>query len=148
MASIKISNRNTIEKNQRPSARPKTLADKTTDKGFKVWWDKKEGILREKPSGMINGACAKSMAAELLRVANTQPGRVLVLTDMSQGSSASSAARKIFAAELSNPKYAKHAFFGLTTFTRVLVSFIVRASGAKGVEYFATEAAALRWLKE
>ncbi|MDD4902313.1 MAG: STAS/SEC14 domain-containing protein [Patescibacteria group bacterium] len=114
---------------------------------FKIWWDEKEGILREKPSGEIDEACAKSMVEELLRAANARPGKILVLTDMSEGGSASSRARKIFAKELKNEKYAKHAFFGFTIFTKVLVSFIARSAGVKNVGYFATEREALKWLK-
>jgi UDP-N-acetylmuramyl pentapeptide synthase len=121
--------------------------DKPVDKEYTIWWDEKEEVLREKPCGDIDEAYAKSMSEELFKQANTKPGNVLVLTDMSDGGSATSAARKIFAEELKNKKYSKHAFFGLTTFTRILVSFIVRASGVQNVGYFPTEQEALKWLK-
>lgn len=130
--------------NQKPS----TFTKSSKDNKFKIWWDDKENILREKPSGNINETCAKNMVTELFKLANTKPGKVLVLTDMSEGGSASSAARKIFAEELKNEKFARHAFFGLTMFIRVLVSFIVHASGVNNVAYFKSEDKALKWLKE
>lgn len=115
---------------------------------LEIWWDEKEGVLREKPYGYIDEEYAKKEVEELLRVANSKPGKVLVLTDMTEGTSASSAARKVFSELLKNEKIAKHAFFGFTTLTRVLVSFIVKFSGAKNVGYFKTEEEALRWLKK
>jgi hypothetical protein len=35
----------------------------------------------------------------------------------------------------------------MSTLTRVIVSFIVRASGAENAMFFATEEEALKWLK-
>jgi hypothetical protein len=47
---------------------------------------------------------------------------------------------------LKSERIAKHAFVGMRTLTRVIVSFLIRASGAKNAMFFATEEA-LKWLK-
>jgi hypothetical protein len=48
---------------------------------------------------------------------------------------------------LKSDKIAQHAFVGMRTLTRVIVSFLTKASGAKNAMFFTTEEEALRWLK-
>ena len=86
--------------------------------------------------------------AEILEIAESRPGKVLVLNDLTEAGKASSGARKVFAQMLELDKFARHAFVGMRTLTRVIVSFLVRASGAEYARFFASEEEALKWLKE
>jgi hypothetical protein len=119
----------------------------TSEAAYQVWWDEKEGILRNRSTGDFEEEDARRQVAELLSVAQSRPGQVLVLNDLTQAGKASSGARKLYAQVLRSEEFAKHAFVGMRTVTRVIVSFIVRASGAENARFFATQEEALRWLK-
>jgi UDP-N-acetylmuramyl pentapeptide synthase len=120
----------------------------TSEERFQVWWDEKEGIIRNQSKGDFEEEDARKQMAEILRIAESRPGKVLVLNDLTEAGKASSGARKIYAQMLKSEEIAKHAFVGMRTLTRVIVSFIVRASGAKNAMFFATEEEALKWLRE
>jgi len=114
---------------------------------FKIWWDEKEGIIRNQSKGDFEEEDARTQMAELLRIAESKPGKVLVLNDLTEAGKASSGARKVFVQMLKSEEFAKHAFVGMRTLTRVIVSFLVRASGAKNAMFFGTEEEAMKWLK-
>jgi UDP-N-acetylmuramyl pentapeptide synthase len=118
-----------------------------TDEKFQVWWDEKEGIIRNKSRGDFEEEDAKKQMAELVEIVESKSGKVLVLNDLTEAGKASSGARKVYAQMLKSEGIAKHAFVGMSTLTRVIVSFIVRASGAENAMFFATEEEALKWLK-
>jgi hypothetical protein len=80
----------------------------TSEEKFKVWWDEKEGIIRNVSRGDFEQEDAKMLKSD---------------------------------------KIAQHAFVGMRTLTRVIVSFLTKASGAKNAMFFTTEEEALRWLK-
>jgi hypothetical protein len=115
---------------------------------FNVWWDETEGIIRNKSLGDFAEEDAKRQTAEILRIAESKPGKVLVLNDLTEASKASSGARKVFARLLQSDRIARHAFVGMRILTRVTVSFLIRASGAENVMFFVTEEAAIQWLRE
>ena len=115
---------------------------------FQVWWDEKEKIIRNKSQGDFKEEDAKRQMMEILRIVASKPGQVLVLNDLTAAGKASSGARKIFAQLLQSDRIARHAFVGMRTLTRVIVSFLVRASGAENAMFFATEEQALKWLRE
>jgi hypothetical protein len=85
--------------------------------------------------------------AEILEIAERRLGKVLVLNDLTEAGKASSGARKVYAELLESDRIAKHAFVGMSTLTRAIVSFLVRASGAENARFFTTEEEALKWLK-
>jgi hypothetical protein len=114
---------------------------------FRVWWAEGEGILRNKSWGDFNEEDARMQIAQILRVAEGMPGKVLVLNDLTEAGKASSGARKLYAEMLKSERIAKHAFVGMRTLTRVIVSFLTRASGAGNIMFFATEEEAIQWLK-
>jgi UDP-N-acetylmuramyl pentapeptide synthase len=114
---------------------------------FKVWWDEKEDIIRNQSRGDFEAEDAKAQMAEILGIAESKSGKVLVLNDMTEAGKASSGARRVYAQMLKSEKIAKHAFVGMRTLTRVIVSFLTKASGAKNAMFFATEEEALKWLK-
>jgi hypothetical protein len=119
-----------------------------TEEKFQVWWDEKEGIIRNVSWGDREERDAKREAGEILEVAESRPGKVLILVDLSQSGRASSGARKVYSDLLRSEKFARVAYFGLKTVTRVIVSFIMNFAGVKNAKYFASEEEALRWLKE
>ncbi|MBL7164427.1 MAG: hypothetical protein ISS57_17720 [Anaerolineales bacterium] len=115
---------------------------------FEVWWDEEDNVIWNKSWGDFEEEHARKQTAEIMAVAEMVPGKVSVLNDMAEAGKASSGARKVYAQTLKSEKIAKHAFVGMGTLTRVIVSFLLRASGAENASFFATEEEALRWLKE
>ena len=114
---------------------------------FKVWWDEENGILINKSWGDFEEEDAKNQATEILRMTESKPGKILSLNDMRDAGKASSAARKIYSKLMKNEKVAKHAFLGMRTLTKVIVSFIMKASGVNNIKFFSNEAEAVNWLK-
>ena len=114
---------------------------------FRVWWDEEEGIIRNRSQGDFDEGDARSQMAAILEIAESRPGKVLVLNDLTEAGKASSGARKAYIQMLESDKVARHAFVGMGTLTRVIVSFLVRASGAENARFFASEEEALKWLK-
>ena len=114
---------------------------------FKVWWDEKHGIIRNQSQGDFDEGDATRQVAAILEIAEAETGKVLVLNDLAQAGKASSGARKVYAGVLKSEQIAKHAFVGMRTLTRGIVSFVMRASGAKNAMFFETEEEAMRWLK-
>ena len=115
---------------------------------YKVWWDEKEGIIRQKAWGDFEEKDAKAQSIQINNIINSQSGKVLVLNDLSESGKASSQARKIYSEMMKNEKVKKHAFVGMKIMTKVIVSFIINFSGAKNVRLFNTEEEAIKWLKE
>jgi UDP-N-acetylmuramyl pentapeptide synthase len=114
---------------------------------FRVWWDDREGIIRSESRGDFEEGDARRQIAEIHRIAESKPGRALVLNDMTEAGKASSGARKVYAQMLNSEEIAKHAFVGMRTLTRVIVAFLLGASGAGNAMFFATEKEAIKWLK-
>lgn len=115
---------------------------------YKVWWDKKEGIIRNKAWGDFDEQDAKDQSNEIIQLINSRDGKLCLLNDLTDAGTASSGARKIYSSLLKNDKIKKRAFVGMKIVTRVIVSFIMNFSGVKNARYFATEKEALTWLKE
>ena len=120
----------------------------TSEQKFRVWRNGEEGIIRTKSQGDFEEADARRQMAEILEIAGSRPGQVLLLNDLTEAGKASSGARKVFAQLLQSDRIARHAFVGMRTLTRVIVSFLVRASGAENAMFFVTEEEALKWLRE
>ena len=114
---------------------------------FRVWWDEQKGIIRNKSQGDFEEEDARKQMTEILTIAKSRSGKVLILNDLTEAGKASSGARKVYVQMLKSEEFAKHAFVGMSTLTRVIVSFLARASGAKNAMFFATEEEAMRWLK-
>jgi UDP-N-acetylmuramyl pentapeptide synthase len=115
---------------------------------FQVCWDEKEGVIRNRSQGDFEEADARRQMAEILEIAESRPGKALVLNDLTEAGKASSGARKVYAQMLKSDKIARHAFVGMRTLTRIIVSFLVRAVGAENARFFASEEEALKWLRE
>jgi UDP-N-acetylmuramyl pentapeptide synthase len=117
-------------------------------KKFRVWWDQKERIIRNKAWGDFDEQDAQAHAEQIINLINIHPGKVAILNDMTEAGKASSRARKIFVNLIKNKKLRKHAFVGKKTVPRVVVSFIINFAGVKNARYFSTENEALKWLKQ
>lgn len=115
---------------------------------YKVWWDEKEGIIRCKYLGDFIEEDAKKYFSAVVKIAENEPGKALILNDMTTSGTASSGARKQFAELMKSDRFAKHAFWGANITTRVALSFVVAFSKVKNVKIFDTEEKALWWLKE
>jgi hypothetical protein len=117
-------------------------------KKFRIWWDQKEKIIRNKAWGDFDEQDAQAHAIQTIKFVNSLPGRVTVLNDLSEAGKASSRARKIYVDLIKNDKFAKQAFVVNKTLTRVTVSFIMSFARIKNAKYFKTENEALKWLKK
>ena len=120
----------------------------TGEKKIKVWWDEKNGIIRNKTWGDFGKEDAQRLSSALLKLIESRPGQVLILNDLTEAGNASYEARKIFADMFKNERIKRRAFVGMKTLTKVIVSFIMNFSSSKNVKFFDTEEAALSWLKE
>jgi len=70
----------------------------------------------------------------------------LALIDIQRSTQFPSAARKIWADFLKNPRIKKAAIFGGNIFVRTLASFVIAAVGKKNIKFFSTEREAFDWL--
>jgi hypothetical protein len=70
-----------------------------------------------------------------------------VLHDSSRSGKFTSRARKAILTFFADPRIGKIAVTGARPYTRVLLSFLNRASGRKNMRLFATEQEALAWIK-
>lgn len=115
---------------------------------FKVWWDEEKQIIRAKFWGDQDEDSAQGALEEIQRIVKGKPDENLLLIDLTEAGSASSAARQKFVeiAKVENIK--KEATFGANTVARIVTSFVVRFSGVTNHKMFATEEEALKWLKE
>jgi hypothetical protein len=90
---------------------------------------------------------ARSQAEEIVRLVVSRSEKVSILNELTESGKASSKARKIFADVMNVENIERQAFVGMKTFTRVIVSFIIKFSGVTNARYFTTEQAALKWVK-
>lgn len=108
-----------------------------------------DGILRLAFIGDVKKedieAYVKDMAPFLEAAAEAEP--VLILSDSSRTGKMSSAARKVFAGRIRDPRVRKVAVVGADRYIRVLVGFINKISKRDNLHFFGAEEEALAWLK-
>lgn len=75
------------------------------------------------------------------------PLRTLTVADQS-GAKLSSKTRKAFADLNNDHRLGKAATVGINRYTRVLVGFVLKATGRDNIRFFDTEESALAWLRE
>jgi len=75
------------------------------------------------------------------------PLRTLTIADQS-GKKLSSQVRKAFADLNLDPRLGKSATVGTNRYIRVLVGFVLKATGRDNIRFFETEEQALAWLRE
>lgn len=121
---------------------------KEKNEKYKIWWDEEHQIIRNQSEGDFEDVDAKDQIIAIHKLADSIPGKVAVLNDLTNAGTASSGARKTYAETMKSDKISKHAFLGMRTMTRVIVSFIMKASGVKNTKFFDNKEDAIRWLKE
>lgn len=89
----------------------------------------------------------RDFAVYLDAVAFEAPLRTLTMADQS-GIKLSSKTRKAFADLNLDPRLGKSATVGMNRYTRVLVGFVLKATGRDNIRFFDTEEKALAWLRE
>lgn len=75
------------------------------------------------------------------------PLRTLTVAGQS-GIKLSPKVRKAFADLNADPRLGKAATIGIDRYTRVLIGFVLKATGRDNIHFFDTEAKALAWLRE
>jgi hypothetical protein len=111
-----------------------------------------DGILRINFAG---GALERDEVDDFLRDFNLYLGaatpeaplRTLTIADQS-GMKLSSRVRKAFSDLNSDPHLGKAATIGMDRYTRVLVGFVLKATGRDNIRLFEREEEALAWLRE
>ncbi len=111
-----------------------------------------DGILRV---GFLGGTLERDEVDDFVRdfhvyldVATPEaPLRTLTIADQS-GAKLSSKTRKAFADLNADPRLGKSATVGIDRYTRVLVGFVLKATGRDNIRFFDTEEKALTWLRE
>lgn len=92
---------------------------------------------------------AQKFIEELNKVLETVEGKAKILCDASKaGFGPTPQALHVYTELFKSPKIGKSAVFGLSSPNRVLVSFLLGASGKKDLKVFATKEEAVKWLKE
>ena len=116
---------------------------------YKIWWDENDGMVKGVIlSGNINERQSDKLKGQIFRIISQHSGGVLGLVDISKVSSnAPAGSRKVFAEILKHPGIKKIAFFGASAVARVVISFVIIASGHKNAKFFATEEESIKWLK-
>lgn len=115
---------------------------------YQIIWDKKRKIARAKAIGVLDKTAAVGIMAETEKIAKDHGDQINWLIDLRQMNKATSKARKILVKASSHPSIRRYAFFGASTFIRVVANFIISAAGQKNARHFANEKDAINWIKE
>lgn len=108
-----------------------------------------DGIIRVISVGDQTAEEMIEVRKAVLELCKKVPGKIKILNDLSKMGKSLLGSRTEAVKSIKLEKVGKVANFGGGTSTRIIASFIVRASGMdKKVKYFETEAEALKWLKE
>lgn len=84
---------------------------------------------------------------EPLLVAATEDNPVLALVDGTRSSRFTAGARKVFLELNKSFRIGKAAIWGADRYTRVLASFVLKATGRGNIHFTETEEEAVAWLK-
>jgi len=120
-----------------------------TEYKFKIW-KKDEGIISIKTwEKEWLEEDAIRFKKELFEILDKTEGKAKILGDASgAGFGPTFKARKIYTEIIKSPKIGKAAIFGLNRSNKVIVSFLLKASGKNDLKVFSNEEEALKWLKE
>ena len=104
---------------------------------------REDGILKI----VFEGALERNELEHYLESATPEaPLRTLTTTDQ-VGQKVSSVVRKAFANLNADPRLGKSATVGLDRYLRVLVGFVLKATGRNNIRFFDSEELAVVWLK-
>ena len=110
---------------------------------------RKDGILRIAFIGDVDDKDMEAYNEDLVPYieAATPEKPLLTLADSARSGKFSSAARKSFLSQNNDPRIGKAAVIGASRYTRVLASFVLKATGRGNVRFFDSEEQAVAWLK-
>jgi hypothetical protein len=97
---------------------------------------------------VLDEQTAEWIRQQTIKMAEEHGDELDWLVDLSQMTKATSKARKILAEVSGHPSINKYAFVGASVFIRTVANFVAASAGQKNTRHFATEADALRWIKE
>jgi hypothetical protein len=119
---------------------------------FKVWWDNKEKIGRVSIIGVVDLELTKKIIDGVIknRIQMGKGKKIDWLIEVKNVKNAilSTQIRRTIAETMKTRTFGKVAVIGASTIIKLIVQFIMIASGKKNVRLFSTEKEALRWLKE
>ncbi len=122
------------------------------NKKFKLWWDDKEKLCRFKMGRdvlLVDEKLSQDIYDDAVLFIKSRPEKnVNLLVDVSKSKPKDARVRKILAKTMSLPKLNKVAFLSEGKVQRIIVNFVVKASGKKKVRQFETEKEALEWLNK
>ncbi len=113
---------------------------------YHIWWDEELGLARGQAFSLFDIEDAIGIVEETERIANERGTGIDWLVDLTQLTSITSPARKKLTEAIGHPSIRKFAFFGASTFVRVVVNFMSKATGKTHTRHFTTEASALEWI--
>ncbi len=119
-----------------------------TQAKWKVWWDEENKIGRIKMEGNSDDETPIELFDKLDEINSKIPGKTSWLVDPGNIRPSSRFRKMIAERFYENPKIEKHAVLTTSTAIKVIMQFIMKATGRKNVRAFANEGEALRWLKE
>jgi len=113
----------------------------------KAWWDEENKIGRIKIEGNPDEKMANELFDKVDEINSKMSGKTSWLVDPGDNRP-SSRLRKVIAERFySDPGIEKQAVLTTSTVIKVIMQFVMKASGRKNVRAFANEEEALKWLK-
>lgn len=109
-----------------------------------------DGILRVKFSGDFEEGDVAAYMKDFSPFLEAATEKVHFLVDVSEVGKASGAARRTFAEifQEPHPLTGNSALIGVSRYLRVLIGFVLKATGATNLRIFDSEEEALAWLQE
>ena len=111
------------------------------------WWDEENKIGRIKIKGNPDEKTANELFDKLDEIISNVPGKTNWLVDPGDNKPSSRLRKTIAERFYANPKIEKQAVLTTSTTIKVIMQFVMKASGKKNVRAFANEKEALKWLK-
>lgn len=98
-----------------------------------AWWDEKEGVVKHQVSGPFGEQDADEFLKKTAEIKQRFHGKkIRVLLDLSEAGKVAPEARRMIVEKVyQDPDLKKIASFGLSSFARVVNSFMIRAAGGK-----------------
>ena len=108
-----------------------------------------DGIARLTTIGDQDGEDVGNLRKDLesLLEAATEAEPVRLVVDSSRSGKTSSAARRIYVELGRDPRLGKTALVGARRYSRLLATFVIKATGRDNIGFFDSEEEALAWLK-
>lgn len=128
------------------------MKESKLSKHHKTWWDEEKHIIIHKVDGPYEEEDVNDLLKKIDELRKEMPDTKLrALLDLSSAHNITSGARKAVAQKVyKHPDLERVSAFGVSTFARVVNSFIIKASGAGSdkVRVFEKKEEALKWLKD